>query len=104
MIKDRKVDYDYSNKMIIINKKIIKLTPSENKFFYAIINKNKISYAELCKIVYNKSIDNNKNNKRYKNRIINTTNKLKAKIKEIGDINNLYGYGYEFIEKNKEKK
>ena len=104
MIKNRKVDYDYSNKMIIINKKTIKLTPIENKIFYEIIGKAKISYAELCEKVYNKTVYNNKINKHYKSRIINTINKLKAKIKEIGDIHNLYGYGYEFIEKNKEEK
>ena len=56
MIKNKKVDYDYSSNMIIIDKKIIKLTPNENKIFYAIINKTKISHAELCQIVYNKPV------------------------------------------------
>lgn len=101
MIKNRKINYDYSSKMIVTNRKIIKLTPIENKIFYEIIGKTKISYAELCEEVYNKTVYNNKINKYYKSRIISTVNKLKLKVKDIGDINNIYGYGYEFIEKNK---
>lgn len=96
MIKNRKIDYDYSSKMIVIDKKIIKLTPSENKVFYAITNKDKISYEELCEKVYNKKID-----QCYKKGIITLVHKLRNKIEDVGDIYSVYGYGYRFKEKEK---